>query len=189
MLVHKRRPGQGIVLDGVLSVTVTEIAPEVWLSIEAIAVGVAPVISATSSAAGDKIVFGIRAPMSFTSTEETTTVTTSPNADPQSQLTLPLPRHHHISVDGIDIEIDKLDGGEHHGKALLHIHSPGLDPVIDLAVLTRYHYAIDLATDAPSSTRIYRSEVWKPAAESNEDAANWSSDDARALQGRSPLTA
>lgn len=189
MLVYKRRAGQGIVFDGLLRVTVHELAPEVWLSLESQPLGVAPMIHASASRTPGKIRLGIRSPLSYVEHGTSAIVTTGPSDDLESQLTLLRQPGDVIDIDGIGIEVAELEGGEHHGKALLRLRAPGLNDLVDLAVLTKYSYAVDLATAASQAVRIYRTEVWTPAAESNQEAAQWTSEKMRSLEHRRPKTA
>ncbi len=113
MLVYKRRAGQGIVFDGLLRITVQELAPDVWLSIESQPLGVAPMICAHASRSQGKITLGIRFPASFSEDGEITSVTTNPPCDLESQLTLVKRPGDVVDIDGIAIEIAELEGGEH----------------------------------------------------------------------------
>ena len=189
MLVYKRRAGQGIVFDGLLRITVQELAPDVWLSIESQPLGVSPTIFASSSRTEGRVTLGIRFPLSLHEDGEITRVTTGTADDLERQLTLVKRPGEVVDIDGIRIEIAELDGGDHHGKPLLHLDAPGLNDRVDLAVLTKYSYAVDIATAAAQSVRIFRTEVWSPAAESNEEAVQWTSEKMRSLERRSTKTA
>ena len=189
MLVHKRRLGQGVIFDGRLRVTVLELAPEVWLSIESQSAGIAPVICSLASQTKGMVCLGVRSPTSLAIRDDgTTVITTDSTSDPESQLIVARRPRETVEIDGISIVLAELEGGEHNGKPLLHITAPGIEEVVDLAVLTRYNYAVDIATAAPQSIRIYRTEVWTPAADANESAASWSNDEVLGLQRQSAKT-
>jgi sRNA-binding carbon storage regulator CsrA len=183
VLVHKRRPGQGIVLDGLFRVSVLDLVPEVWLRLESLTSGADVTVALCASHPGDRVRLGVRRPASLQVGENTTITTGSDEAD-ESELYLSRPRLSTVEIDGLVLVLDLLEGGEHDNKALVHLAAPGIVGTIDLATLSRYSYAVDVAVAAPQSVRIYRTETWSPTADTNVDAATWSPESSPSLDPR-----
>lgn len=187
MLVYKRRLSQGIVFDGSFRVTLEALGPEVCLSLDDISVEMNPVISVTPLRAEGTIRLGIGSPKTISEHGSRVTVTTESETLFERTLSMQVLTKSVVEVDGIEITVDLLEGGEHHGKPILHIRPPALGCEIDLAVLSQYNYGAEIATNAPQAVRIYRSEVWVPTADANEAAAEWTEAALGAL-GRPAIT-
>ncbi|HWD24782.1 MAG TPA: hypothetical protein VG368_04910 [Acidimicrobiales bacterium] len=190
MLVNTRRVGQGIVFDGSFRLELQALRRfsaeshrlTAWLSVVDSEATAAPVISPLSATAAGDVRIAICAPRTIERNGSMTIVSTEGRDDTKDIVVLSRTSDETVVIDGIPLTFALQKGSA--PQPLLRFTPTSLGEQIDVCVVEAMPSSSSIATGAPRSVRILRSEIWTPVGNDNEKAASWTTDSLEALSRR-----